>query len=606
MKLETINKIMLGATAVSAIYFGSTFIYPLDTPTNGIVDDINNTFTFTPAEGHLATEHQYRYKLSGNWVSWSPCSTSIIYLPNINIGINELEVRVIGFSRVLTNNQSFTENTPNIAYVEITGNDGTGAVNDISKPFLSIDAACLALSGYSLKKIKIGAGTFSSPNEVNIQSNTVFEGAAKPTVNSDTNPTYLVGGTILKGKFKISKSNVTVKNLGVDVGSAWVALGNTPTDALSMTGTISGGSYTSYTENIISDNVTCLNSSPSALYHAILLEHTINPIMKNIHAYYGVHGVVFKTISGTGFNIKAFGNNYEGLIIKSDASNPDIHDINIDGFAYRKLNGSTESAGQIYIESQYLGAGNPIYDVSIINADLDTRSVQYKTSGSMTNIVVSDLNGNLISNTDNPLMRGIREHFKLDEISGNRLGSHGSVLSDNGGVSSVTGKQGLSAALNSSKYLSIAGFGKLDSVFGKEATINFWVKFNELTTNLSFLFRHSTGKSEYLIRKNANVIQAAVSPDGTTLNFFGNTNVSAGIWYMVTLTSNSLLYLNAALIGNAGTQIFVFEGNSLQIGPSSGTFDGVIDEITFWDRNLSGTEVANLYNAGAGKTYPFS
>jgi hypothetical protein len=32
---------------------------------------------------------------------------------------------------------------------------------------------------------------------------------------------------------------------------------------------------------------------------------------------------------------------------------------------------------------------------------------------------------------------------------------------------------------------------------------------------------------------------------------------------------------------------------------------GMVDEIGYWERDLSSSEVTTLYNAGAGLTYPF-
>ena len=43
-----------------------------------------------------------------------------------------------------------------------------------------------------------------------------------------------------------------------------------------------------------------------------------------------------------------------------------------------------------------------------------------------------------------------------------------------------------------------------------------------------------------------------------------------------------------------------------QAGGAPFYVDGIIDEVGIWARSLSDAEVTQLYNAGAGLTYPFT
>jgi len=96
-------------------------------------------------------------------------------------------------------------------------------------------------------------------------------------------------------------------------------------------------------------------------------------------------------------------------------------------------------------------------------------------------------------------------------------------------------------------------------------------------------------------------------------------SITTGAWYHLVCVnvgngSPSLIYLNgsdATYYHSAtytGANILVPDG-TMRIGNSStvGTIaiDGRIDEIALWDRNLTSSEITELYNSGTGKTYPF-
>ena len=90
---------------------------------------------------------------------------------------------------------------------------------------------------------------------------------------------------------------------------------------------------------------------------------------------------------------------------------------------------------------------------------------------------------------------------------------------------------------------------------------------------------------------------------------------STGVWYHVVAVRDSTtlnIYVNGgsaeATTGTTvrnsdNTQQFV---TARYRSPDDAYyFDGIIDELGLWKRALSAAEVAELYNAGAGKTYPF-
>lgn len=95
--------------------------------------------------------------------------------------------------------------------------------------------------------------------------------------------------------------------------------------------------------------------------------------------------------------------------------------------------------------------------------------------------------------------------------------------------------------------------------------------------------------------------------------------LSNGTAYHVALTwdgATLLLYLNCSQIGtvsasgngstNRGNGITMFSQQTTGGSPLSGNYgSGIVDEYGIWSRALDSSELCELYNSGAGLTYPF-
>lgn len=150
-------------------------------------------------------------------------------------------------------------------------------------------------------------------------------------------------------------------------------------------------------------------------------------------------------------------------------------------------------------------------------------------------------------------------------------------------------------------------------------SINFWVRYPSLTsaiqtigstTNFSqkgFCFNHAGVIYELL-----NLPDGSANPYGTIYTILyriiNNTNYN-----MITICGDATyfyVYVNAVLVykGYAGTTISGNATNAMAIYRFSGTGSPAsvdFDELGFWNRCLSLIEVNQLYNNGAGITYPF-
>jgi hypothetical protein len=118
---------------------------------------------------------------------------------------------------------------------------------------------------------------------------------------------------------------------------------------------------------------------------------------------------------------------------------------------------------------------------------------------------------------------------------------------------------------------------------------------------------------------------------GDWLLIFGDTGKllvwELGVVYESTVTISLNTWTHIAISRSSGTTSFYingsldgtfsdaqdFQSQLITIGgvfdfagdPDTLQYDGNIDELGFWNRALSETEIASLYNAGAGNTYPF-
>lgn len=87
--------------------------------------------------------------------------------------------------------------------------------------------------------------------------------------------------------------------------------------------------------------------------------------------------------------------------------------------------------------------------------------------------------------------------------------------------------------------------------------------------------------------------------------------VSNSTWYHIVGTYNGSqmkFYINGQLQATTD-ETNSYSGEGLYLGRYPGNtfyFNGRIDEAGMWDRVLSGDEISELYNSGAGLTYPFS
>ena len=204
-------------------------------------------------------------------------------------------------------------------------------------------------------------------------------------------------------------------------------------------------------------------------------------------------------------------------------------------------------------------------------------------------------------------------YWKLDESSGNAADSVGSNTGVNTSVTYSAGKINNGGAFNgSSSFLNCGSSINLRDNF----SISMWAKSN---TSLGTLISRELSGSNYpqfaifVGSYKASLEVFSSNSASPTANIFTTSSLSA-TYSMITVTrdgTNVKIYFNGILEATAAwTLQQKTSTDAITIGRNSTSgsryLDGNADEVGIWDRALSASEITELYNGGAGLTYPFT
>ena len=211
------------------------------------------------------------------------------------------------------------------------------------------------------------------------------------------------------------------------------------------------------------------------------------------------------------------------------------------------------------------------------------------------------------------LPTNLGSYWELEEASGTRVDSHGgNDLTDNNTVTQGTGIQGSCADIEAAnnEYLSNAAPSGFTSI--TNCSVSMWIKKESAGT--MFLFFNGTASvaafSMY-ISATGEVPVLSYAGVGRT----GTTGVSLATWshlvFVHDATANiDYIYVDGVESDNftgATTDPSDTASDVLHIGMhgngTSNDYDGLIDEVGYWDKALTSAEVSDLYNSGAGIPY---
>ena len=159
-----------------------------------------------------------------------------------------------------------------------------------------------------------------------------------------------------------------------------------------------------------------------------------------------------------------------------------------------------------------------------------------------------------------------------------------------------------SVELNTSSKLHIASSSVMS---GTSYTLSMWIKFNTINSN-NMIAYYGEDAGNFDWKPNSNYLYLTNS--GQKFQMYSSTgsntatsqvNIQQDIWYHLTQVMNNnnvKVYLNSIQICDAAHTNVASGANGFTIGSS--TFDGIIDEVSFYESVLSATDVAAIYNNG--------
>ena len=149
--------------------------------------------------------------------------------------------------------------------------------------------------------------------------------------------------------------------------------------------------------------------------------------------------------------------------------------------------------------------------------------------------------------------------------------------------------------------------GTVFNVNTGDFSVSAWVKFDSLSGGVVAMsdFSNPTNNKWLVYTDQVDQIRF-LTKDSSNNDVYSTSTINTGNWYHLVVTrsgSTGKIYLNGTLdtTGNTASGD-ISSGGTSSIGRFSSTyFDGVIDEFAYYTKELSLSEVQELYNNGAGK-----
>lgn len=138
-------------------------------------------------------------------------------------------------------------------------------------------------------------------------------------------------------------------------------------------------------------------------------------------------------------------------------------------------------------------------------------------------------------------------------------------------------------------------------------TFSAWVKLS----GAMLVFHYGTGGGTFGLMFALYIDTGSISMFGYGADLTVTTSNATGTWIHLVVTydgTTTTIYKNGTSVGTGTPSLNTTTSSSFVIGHDNGTWGGGgslgnIDELGCWNRVLSGTEISDLYNGGAGVAY---
>ncbi len=193
-----------------------------------------------------------------------------------------------------------------------------------------------------------------------------------------------------------------------------------------------------------------------------------------------------------------------------------------------------------------------------------------------------------------------------DSIGGN----NGTLIN---GASFTNGMVGQAFSLDGTSYVSIPDSPALD-IFVSSITIETWIKVNQLGANSDWAGIVTKGNSSWRLQGTAEANTITFSASGVSPNgdLYGSQNVNDGQWHHVAAVydgTNMFLYVDGTLdVSQPATGSISQNSYPICIGENAEAWghlwNGLIDEVSVYDRALTAAEIQSIYSAGTSGKCP--
>jgi hypothetical protein len=247
-----------------------------------------------------------------------------------------------------------------------------------------------------------------------------------------------------------------------------------------------------------------------------------------------------------------------------------------------------------------------------------TSSVVINTSGSSGTITGDKIKGEsgggtvtITGDLPTPLLVNLVSYWKLDETSGNALDSkslHSGSLS--GAIQNIAGKIGKCYSFDGSSKVDFGAITEITGAF----SVSLWAKRNTIIPAYSIMFGFKADYGGLVAYENGNI--NLISAAGSLVKSWAGLWTDKTGWHHIVLTvsetvgSVKAVYLYFDGIQQASIEVpAAYFMTNFKLGDYVTSFtsnwNGYIDEVALYNRELNTIDVSILYNSNNGRTYPF-
>ena len=222
------------------------------------------------------------------------------------------------------------------------------------------------------------------------------------------------------------------------------------------------------------------------------------------------------------------------------------------------------------------------------------------------------------------LTDGLVSYYKFDGNANDSVGSNNGIVHSATVTSSGKINQAYDYNYNSgTQYISYSSTELNQNTFNNDYSVSLWVKPNAFPSsdwytiiNKSYT-SHTSPYYQFLLKAQSNGFQFLFTDSSNNSAQTIDYNTSTIKWYHLIFTYNSTakqfnIYVDGInrgnlIVGNhTNYNTYITTGILSNLTTNSKyQMKGSIDEMGFWNRELSASEVSTLYNSGAGLSYPF-